>query len=53
MKPIGLVRRDKAAWLIVYTWAFKLLNQATRQAAPPIWPGDLQCGRALTHSLGR
>ncbi len=31
MKSIGLVRRNKAIQLIVYTWAFKLLNQA-------VWP---------------
>ncbi len=27
-KPIGLVRCDKAAWLIVHMWVFKLLNEA-------------------------
>ncbi len=30
VKPIGLVRRDKVARLIVYTWIFKLVYQAAR-----------------------
>ncbi len=45
-KPISLIRRDKAARLIVHTWVFKLLNQA----APPIRQGDLPCRRTFRHT---
>ncbi len=40
-KPIGLIRRDKAAWLIVHTWTFKLLNQAAGQSCSTNLVGQL------------
>ncbi len=40
-KPIGLVRRDKAARLIVHTWDFKLLNQTARPSCSTDLAGQL------------
>ncbi len=41
MKLISLIRRDKAARLIVHTWAFKLLNQAARPSYSTDLAGQL------------
>ncbi len=50
-KPIGLVRRDKAARLIVHTRAFKFLNQATRPSCSTDLAGQLVVWTRLNTAL--